>query len=95
MTEVGLRKFHRYWGICLVTFLAIQAVTGLILAIGDLALGAPHGEFLLAIAAIHQDWNPIGSIYRIILALATAVQGISGIVLFLVILSRTRQTQVE
>jgi len=33
--------------------------------------------------SIHADWDPLGSIYRVILGLATAAQGIFGIMIFL------------
>ena len=31
---------------------------------------------------IHADWGPLGDIYRIVLALATAMQGVLGIMIF-------------
>jgi hypothetical protein len=33
--------------------------------------------------SIHAGWNPIGSIYRVVLGLATAMQGALGIMIFL------------
>jgi len=33
--------------------------------------------------SIHADWDPLGSIYRVVLGFATAMQGILGIMLFL------------
>ncbi len=32
--------------------------------------------------SIHADWDPLGSIYRVILGFATAMQGILGIMIF-------------
>ncbi len=94
MTELELRKFHRCWGIYLVAFLALQAVSGLALSIGDL-VRASQSDFLALLGVLHHGWNPLGSLYRILLSLATAVQGISGIILFVFILSRHRQSLTE
>ena len=33
--------------------------------------------------SIHADWDPWGSIYRVVLGLATAMQGVLGIMIFL------------
>ncbi len=33
--------------------------------------------------SIHAGWNPLGSVYRVILGFATATQGILGIMIFL------------
>lgn len=91
MQEVAVRKVHRSTGIILVWFLALQAVTGLLLSLGELA-GTPEGSLWFTIvAAIHHEWNPIGSIYRILLALVTALQGITGIIIFSLIRARTRR----
>ena len=32
--------------------------------------------------SIHAGWNPLGSIYRIVLGFATAMQGVLGIIIF-------------
>jgi hypothetical protein len=94
MTELELRKFHRNWGIFLVPFLALQGVSGLALSLSDL-VRAPQSEFLALLGVLHHGWNPLGSLYRILLSLATAVQGISGIILFVFIRSRHRQSLTE
>ncbi len=88
MQEAAVRKFHRSNGIILVWFLALQAVTGLLLAIGALA-GSDGSPWFNVMATIHHEWNPIGSIYRILLALVTALQGITGIIIFSMIRART------
>ncbi len=91
MQEGGLRKLHRSSGIILVWFLAIQAVTGLLLSLGWL-LGTPDSSpWFSLMATLHHEWNPVGSIYRILLALLTAWQGITGIIIFSLIRARTRQ----
>ncbi len=91
MKEVEVRKFHRSLGMIVVWFLAGQVLTGLGLA----ALGlAPEGSLPQLdgiLSFLHLGWNPLGEIYRILLALATLVQGISGIMIFFLIRARTRK----
>ncbi len=90
MQEVALRKFHRSNGIILVWFLALQAVTGLLLALGAL-MGTPDSSTWFSVmAAIHHEWNPIGSIYRILLSLVTALQGVTGIIIYFKIRARAK-----
>ncbi len=90
MQEAAVRKFHRKNGIILVWFLALQAITGLLLSLGVLA-GTPDSSVWFKImATIHHEWNPIGSIYRILLALVTALQGITGIIIYSMIRARSR-----
>jgi len=43
------------------------------------------------LSTLHFGWNPLGGIYRVLLGLATLAQGISGIVIFLLIRARTRK----
>ncbi len=87
MKEVSVRKFHRRLGIVVVWFLAIQAVTGLLLS----AFGEWKSPLMAAMATIHHEWNPAGDIYRVILALATAAQGILGIVIFKMMRARMKK----
>jgi succinate dehydrogenase/fumarate reductase cytochrome b subunit len=88
MTEAKVRKLHRHLGIVLVGFLALQGVTGLLLAWGDLT----KVETLSQLAgAIHFGWNPWGSVYRILLSLATAAQGLTGIAIYLWIRGRMQK----
>jgi hypothetical protein len=49
---------------------------------------ATDSRWYQALYTIQADWNPIGSIYRIILGLATVTQAILGI--FIYFLSRAR-----
>jgi hypothetical protein len=87
MKETEVRKFHRSLGIVAVWFLVVQAVTGLLLAaFGD------GGSFIGAMAAIHHEWNPVGSVYRVILALATTAQGVSGIIIYFLMRKRMRKS---
>ncbi len=91
MKEVGVRKFHRALGIIVVWFLAGQALTGVSLAVLGLA---PEGSFPLwdkILSFLHFGGSIPGVVYRILLGLATLVQGITGIMIFFMIRARTRK----
>jgi len=82
MDSTKARTLHRRLGISLVFFLFVQAIVGMFMAVGRLAsldMSAPYN----ALFSIHADWDPLGSIYRVVLGLATGMQGILGILLFL------------
>jgi hypothetical protein len=91
MKEVGVRKFHRLLGMIVVWFLALQALTGLGLATLGLVPGGDPSLLDSILGFLHVGWTPVGGIYRIILGLATLAQGISGIMIFSLIRSRTRK----
>jgi RsiW-degrading membrane proteinase PrsW (M82 family) len=92
MVEAGLRKIHRTFGIYLVGFLGLQAITGLFIALGTLASTPSDTWWFALAAAIHHEWNPIGSVYRVILAVFTAAQGIGGVIIYLLIRARQRKS---
>ncbi len=82
MTSTKARTLHRRLGISIAFFLFIQAILGMFMGIGRLAsldMSAPNNVLF----SIHADWDPLGSIYRVILGFATGAQGILGITLFL------------
>jgi len=82
MNSAKARTLHRRLGISIAFFLFVQAVVGMFMGIGRLAsldTSAPYNVLF----SIHADWDPLGSIYRVILGFATAMQGILGILLFL------------
>ena len=82
MNSTKARILHRRLGISLVFFLFVQAIVGMFMAVGRLAsldTSAPYNVLF----SIHADWDPFGSIYRVVLGLATAMQGSLGILLFL------------
>jgi succinate dehydrogenase/fumarate reductase cytochrome b subunit len=82
MNAAKVRTFHRRLGISIAFFLLIQAVAGMLMSLGRLAsldMSQPY-NFLYT---LHAGWNPWGSIYRVVLGLATAMQGIWGIKIFL------------
>jgi hypothetical protein len=87
MDEGKVRTIHYYLGISYVWFLLLQVVPGLLMSLGML-LGATNSGWYQALYTIHADWNPWGAIYRVILGVATVVQGILGITIYF--LSRSR-----
>ncbi len=81
MTPAKVRTLHRRLRISIVCFLFIQAVAGLLMALGRLAsleMSPPYN----ILYSVHADWDPLGSIYRVVLGFATAIQGILGIMIF-------------
>ena len=81
MNSVKVRTIHRRLGISIAFFLLVQAIAGLLMSVGRLAsfdMSQPYN----VIFTIHAGWDPFGSIYRVILGLATAVQGVLGIMIF-------------
>ncbi|MGO9120646.1 MAG: hypothetical protein ACLQPD_23910 [Desulfomonilaceae bacterium] len=87
MKERIVRNLHYRVGITIVVFLLVQAVTGLLLGLGTLASVAESRWFQI-LGTMHTNWEPLGSLYRIILGLGTAVQCILGIII--IMLSRHR-----
>ena len=82
MNPAKVRIIHRRLGIAVAFFLIIQAIAGMLMSIGRLA--SFDTTFLYnALYSIHAGWNPLGSIYRVALGSATALQAILGIMLFL------------
>jgi len=87
MKERIVRNFHYRVGITIVVFLLVQAVTGMLLGLGTLA-SVSGPKWFQVLEIIHTNWEPVGSLYRVILGLGTAVQCILGIIIIL--LSRDR-----
>jgi len=82
MNSVKVRTIHRRLGIFLAFFLFVQAIVGMSMSIGRLASVDSSPQYN-ALYSVHAGWHPLGSIYRVILGLATATQGILGIMIFL------------
>ncbi len=82
MNSARVRTIHRRLGISLALFLFVQAIVGMSMSIGRLASvdSTPQYNFLYS---AHAGWHPLGSIYRVFLGLATAAQGVLGILIFL------------
>jgi hypothetical protein len=81
MTSAKVRTIHRRLGISIAFFLFIQAIAGLFMAMGRLVsldMSPPYN----ILYSIHADWDPLGSIYRVVLGLTTAMQGTLGIMIF-------------
>jgi len=81
MNSMKVRTIHRRLGISIAFFLFIQAMVGMLMGIGRLA-SADTSHAYNVLYSIHAGWNPLGSIYRVVLALATAMQGVLGIMIF-------------
>jgi hypothetical protein len=92
MLETNIRKIHRTVGIYLVGFLALQALTGLLIALGTL-MGTPRESFWFTVMAwIHHEWNPVGSAYRILLGALATGQGLGGLAIYLLMRSRLKKS---
>lgn len=89
MKEAEMRQFHRRLGIIMVWFLAGQTLTGLVLSVAGLA--GYTSWFTKTAGVLHYNWDPLGTLYRVLLAAATAAQGISGIILYLKIRERQKK----
>ncbi len=81
MNSVKVRTIHRRLGISIAFFLFVQAIAGMLMSIGRLA-SIDTSPLYKILYSIHADWDPSGSIYRVILGLATAMQGVLGIMIF-------------
>jgi hypothetical protein len=81
MNPTKVRTTHRRLGISIAFFLFVQAMVGMLMSIGRLASvdSSPAYNFLYS---VHAGWNPLGSVYRLILGVATAMQGVLGIMIF-------------
>jgi hypothetical protein len=90
MLEEGFRKIHRTVGIYLAGFLALQALTGLFISLGTMASTSRDTWWFWLAAGMHHDWNPLGNLYRIILAVVTLAQGAGGVLIYLMIRARQR-----
>lgn len=82
MNSIKARTIHRRLGISIAFFLFVQAIVGMFMGIGRLA-SLDMSSLYNVLFSIHADWDPIGSIYRVVLGFATAMQGILGILIFL------------
>jgi len=68
-------------GISIAFLLFIQAILGVLMAIGKLA-SLDASPVYSVLYSIHAGWNPLGSVYRLLLGLATCVQAALGIMIF-------------
>ena len=82
MNSVKVRTIHRRLGISVAFFLFVQAIAGMLMSIGRLA-SIDASPLYKILYSIHADWDPSGSIYRVVLGLATAMQGVLGIMILL------------
>jgi hypothetical protein len=92
MLEANIRKMHRTVGIYLVGFLALQALTGLFISLWTLTGSPGDGFWFTAMAWIHHEWNPVGSVYRILLGALAVGQGLGGLAIYLLMRSRLNKS---
>ena len=86
--EATVRKIHRIVGVYLAGFLVLQAFTGLFIALASL-LGTPRDSLWFSlVAGIHHDWNPVGSVYRILLGALATGQALGGVFIYLLMRAR-------
>ena len=81
MNSVKVRTIHRGIGISIAFFLFVQVIAGMLMSIGRLASSETSPTYD-ALLFIHAGWNPLGSIYRVALGLVTAMQAVSGFIIF-------------
>ncbi len=81
MNPMKVRTAHRRLGISIAFFLFVQAMVGMFMSIGRLA-SVDTSPAYNVFYSIHAGWNPLGSIYRVVLGVATATQGVLGIMIF-------------
>lgn len=81
MNSVKVRTIHRRLGISIAFFLFVQAIAGMLMSIGRIA-SIDTSLLYKILYSVHADWDPWGSIYRVVLGLATAMQGVLGIMIF-------------
>jgi len=92
MLEANMRRIHRIVGIYLVGFLVLQALTGLFISLGSL-MGTPEDSLWLKVMAwIHTEWNPLGSVYRLLLGALAIGQGLGGLAIYLLMRSRLNKS---
>lgn len=77
-----VRTIHRRLGISIACFLFVQAIAGMLMSVGKLASVEMSPSYNV-LYYLHADWDPLGSIYRVFLGLAAAIQGVLGIRIFL------------
>ena len=82
MNPVKVRTIHRRLGISVACFLLIQVIAGLLMSAGRLASIDTTRPYNI-LYTIHADWDPLGSVYRLVLGLFTVMQGVLGVMIFL------------
>ncbi len=93
MLEANVRKLHRTMGIYLVGFLALQVITGLFISWGTLTDTSRDLWWFAAAAWIHHEWNPVGSVFRIALAILIIGQGLGGLTIYLLMRARQKKSE--
>jgi len=91
MNERSVRSVHYQLGIIIAVFLLVQVLAGLLLSLGTLS-SAFGAKWFQVLETIHTGWDPVGSVYRIILGLVTVAQVTLGITIFFLIRARRKKT---
>lgn len=91
MNERSVRSVHYQLGIIIAVFLLVQVLAGLLLSLGTLS-SASGAKWFQVLETIHTGWDPVGSVYRIILGLVTVAQVTLGITIFFLIRARRKKT---
>ena len=91
MKESSIRSVHYQLGIIIAVFLLVQVLAGLLISLGAL-ISASEAKWFQLLETIHTDWDPLGTVYRIILGLGTVVQIILGITIFFLSRGRRKKT---
>jgi uncharacterized iron-regulated membrane protein len=88
MTEASLRKWHRRLGLGFVSFIVLQALTGMILNFEDIFE-------IVAVTTwsnvLHRAGGNFGTVYRTLLGLGLLFMAVSGSLIFYKIRQRTRK----
>ena len=88
MKEAELRTWHRKAGIGFAVFIALQAVTGIVLTIEDM-LGSYWGGI---VHDIHRRYELAGDIYRLIAGIGMMYMLITGVWILIKIRQRTKRS---
>ncbi|MGO9566407.1 MAG: hypothetical protein ACLP5H_02590 [Desulfomonilaceae bacterium] len=91
MNERSVRRVHYQLGIIIACFLLVQVLAGQLLSLGTLSAASGAKGFQV-LETIHAGWDPVGSVYRIILGLVTVAQVTLGITIFSLSRARRRTT---
>jgi hypothetical protein len=90
MQEITIRKYHRYLGLILLPFMAVQTFTGLLFSVQYLTM-PPLFDLSPEIRVLHYSYELTGNVYRIILGLVTLIQAYFGLLIYFRIRARSRR----
>jgi hypothetical protein len=91
MLEANARKIHRTVGIYLVGFLVLQLVSGAVISWWSLTDAPRNNVWFNALSILHHDWNPVGSVYRVLLGVLATGQALGGLAIYLLMRARRQK----